>query len=469
MISPKYPTLYQVNTRIRDVIQDCILDYIRCDWIYLLGVWETGKAGREVSLKNAAWRDHYHVHLPDFREEDVCGSPFAVKEYKISNHLGGFENILRFKKKLNNRGSKLMLDFVPNHTAPDHPWVTKYTDYYITGSQDDLLEYPDNYTQIQVNGESIVMAYGRDPYFSGWPDTLQLNYGNNELQEAMIEEMLKIAKSCDGLRVDMAMLLLPDVFERTWGVKPDPFWERAIRRVKDIHPDFCFLAEVYWDMEWDLQQMGFDFTYDKRLYDRLLDKNPSPVRDHLKAEATFQNKLCRFLENHDEERIASTLDRGPHEASAIVAFLSPGMRFFHDGQLDGRKIKTSIHLCRRIHEEPDIEIKKFYEDLLSLLSLEIMQEGTWELISPEDFRMNNGNPSNLIAFHWSHKQIKILVFVNLSNEICNISVIPDDLHSIPELLLSDDKNRLNDNFYLPLKENTLNFDLSAWGYKIIRV
>ena len=65
----------------------------------------------------------------------------------------------------------------------------------------------------------LLLAYGRDPYFPGWPDTLQLNYGNPATQEAMIGELLKIAGQCDGVRCDMAMLVLPDVFERTWGIR----------------------------------------------------------------------------------------------------------------------------------------------------------------------------------------------------------------------------------------------------------
>src|SRR5437867_11862687 len=88
--------------------------------------------------------------------------------------------------------------------------------------------------------------YGRDPYFSGWPDTLQLNYGNPVTQEAMIGELVKIAGQCDGVRCDMAMLVLPDIFERTWSIPSQPFWPKATQRVRERVPDFCFMAEVSW-------------------------------------------------------------------------------------------------------------------------------------------------------------------------------------------------------------------------------
>ena len=156
-----------------------------------------------------------------------------------------------------------------------------------------------------------MFAYGRDPYFAGWPDTLQLNYANPATQEAMIATLVKIAGQCDGVRCDMAMLVLPDVFERTWGLRAEPFWPRATARVREQAPGFCFMAEVYWDLEWTLQQQGFDYTYDKRLYDRLRDGHVRPIREHFHADHDYQNKMARFLENHDEPRAAATFPPAP--------------------------------------------------------------------------------------------------------------------------------------------------------------
>ena len=101
----------------------------------------------------------------------------------------------------------------------------------------------------------------------------------------MTGALAQIAGLCDGVRCDMAMLLLPEVFERTWGIQAGPFWPRAIDAVRQRHPGFLFMAEVYWDLEWTLQQQGFDYTYDKRLYDRLRDGHAAsgagaPARRH---------------------------------------------------------------------------------------------------------------------------------------------------------------------------------------------
>ena len=199
-----------------------------------------------------------------------------------------------------------MLDFVPNHTGLDHPWVETHPDYYITGTELDLARAPQNYTWVKRKAGGLLLAYGRDPYFPGWPDALQLNYGNPAMQEAMIGELQKIAGQCDGVRCDMAMLVLPDVFERTWGQRAPLFWPNATRRVREHVPGFRFMAEVYWDLEWTLQQQGFDYAYDKRLYDRLREGHARPVREHFHAGLDYQDKLARFLENHDEPRAAAT-------------------------------------------------------------------------------------------------------------------------------------------------------------------
>ena len=203
-----------------------------------------------------------------------------------------------------------MLDFVPNHMAPDHPWIDEHPDYFVHGSESDLARAPRNYCRVQTKNGPLVLAYGRDPYFDGWPDTLQLNYGNPDLQQAMIGELERIAGQCDGVRCDMAMLVLPDVFERTWGIRADLFWPKAIESVRRKHPHFRFMAEVYWDLEWTMQQQGFDYAYDKRLYDRLREGHARPVREHFHAGLDYQNKLARFLENHDEPRAAATFSPG---------------------------------------------------------------------------------------------------------------------------------------------------------------
>src|SRR5438105_8914209 len=225
----RYPSLFQINTRVwlerlsreagkrvtlADIDDTTIAGFAEkgFDWIWLLSVWRTGAAGCAVSRGNSQWRAEFKTVLPDLTEDDICGSGFAITAYTVGDALGGETGLALFREKLARRGIKLMLDFVANHTAPDHPWVKAHPDYYIEGSEDALAAALQNYLRVDTDRGPKILAYGRDPNFAGWSDTLQLNYANPELQRAQIEELIAIAGKCDGVRCDMAMLLLPEIF-----------------------------------------------------------------------------------------------------------------------------------------------------------------------------------------------------------------------------------------------------------------
>lgn len=429
----KYPSLYQVNTRVwltelsassgkkatLDDIPDQSLKAIAkmgFDWIWFMNVWATGEKGKKISRENPEWRLEYEATLTDLKEDDIGGSGFAVAEYIVDAKLGGDEALKRLRKRMHKHGLKLMLDFVPNHLAPDHPWVEKHPDYFIQGTSADIESQPQNYTRLKQGKKEFIFAYGRDPYFHGWPDTIQLDYSNPAVADAMKKELVRIAAQCDGMRCDMAMLVLPEVFEQTWNRPAQSFWPEAIQAVRKQNPDFCFLAEVYWDMEWTLHQIGFDYAYDKRLYDRICGDYPRGVREHLHAGLDYQDKLVRFLENHDELRAASIFDLKHHEAAAILTFLLPGMRFFHQGELEGKTKRISPHLVRGPKEETDTNLQRFYTVLLDLLRRPIFREGKWRLVEPIPAWMGNDSWDDFIAFTWDGTDgERILVVVNYAN------------------------------------------------------
>jgi hypothetical protein len=425
-----YPALYQINTRVwltqlsralgrpatLDDIPDTDLDHLAemgFDWVWFLSVWQTGLAGQQVSRSNHEWRQEFEATLPDLREEDIAGSGFAITGYTVHQALGGDAALARLRQRLRQRGLQLLLDFVPNHTGLDHPWVEEHPEYYISGTELDLTRAPQNYTWARRQHGDVLLAHGRDPYFPGWPDTLQLNYSNPATQEAMLGELMKIAEQCDGVRCDMAMLVLPEVFERTWGMRAQPFWPQTTQRVRERVPDFCFMAEVYWDLEWTLQQQGFDYTYDKRLYDRLRDGHARPVREHFHAGLDYQNKLARFLENHDEPRAAATFSPGVHEAAAVITFLSPGLRFLHQGQFQGRKKRISPHLVRSPDEPIDHKLEQFYDRLLAVLRQPVVRDGQWQLLECVPAWDGNWTCDCFLAFAWQGPGAeRLLVVVN---------------------------------------------------------
>jgi glycosidase len=435
----RHPSLYQINTRVwlhelglargkpttLGDVSNAVLDRIAADgfdWVWLLGVWQTGETGRRVSRTRPEWQQEYRELLPDFSPADVCGSPFAVREYVVNPDFGGPRALERLRKRLAERNLRLMLDFVPNHTALDHPWVRDRPAFYVHGTEADLGREPENYCRVETAAGPRILAYGRDPYFSGWPDTVQLNHRQPGLRTALLEVLDTIAEQCDGLRCDMAMLVLPDVFARTWGDRARPedgtppcddgFWPAAIASVRAHRPDFVFMAEAYWDLEWTLQQQGFDYTYDKPFYDRLRAQDAGAVRAHLLADAEYQRRSARFLENHDEPRAAATFPPQVHQAAAVLTLLGPGLRFVHDGQPAGRKVRASNHLCRRVPEPVDRELTSFYGRLFACMRRPQAREGEWRLLEREAAWDGNPTWDRFIAFSWEAGGRRLLVAVN---------------------------------------------------------
>jgi hypothetical protein len=493
----KHPLLYQINTRVLlrerggmigraatldDVTSELLDDLVAkgFEWVWFLGVWQTGAMGREISRSRPELLAACRGSLPDLCEEDISGSPFAIQSYIVHRDFGGDAALARMRERLSRRGLRLLLDFVPNHVAPDHPWVESHPEFFIKGTEEDLKREPLNYVRLRTARGEMILAHGRDPYFAGWPDTLQLNYRHPLVREAMTGVLEGIAGRCDGVRCDMAMLEQPDVFLRTWGDRAipadgrppadQPFWPEAIKQVHRKQPGFIFIAEVYWDLEWQLQQAGFDFTYDKRLYDRLRAGVARPVREHLMAQREFQEHSLRFLENHDEPRAAATFGV-MHEAAAVITFFVPGMRLFHDGQLEGRKVHVTMHVGRRPFELVDTQLQAFYVRLLECLKRPEVHEGDWRLEECRPAWAGNGSWEQFVVFSWQQEERRLLAAVNYgpAQGQCYVSPGLTGLRGkqfeLVDLLGEARYEREGDG----LAGNGLYLDLPAWGYNLFEL
>jgi hypothetical protein len=278
-----------------------------------------------------------------------------------------------------------------------------------------------------------VIANGRDPFFPAWPDVVQLNAFAPELRGAVIDTLGSIAAQCDGVRCDMAMLMMNDVFERTWGeragVRPETdYWPTVIAAIRERHPGFVFAAEAYWDLEYALQQQGFDFCYDKRLYDRLEGQDARSVHGHLSGDTGFQRKLVRFVENHDEPRAAAAFAPAKARAAAVLTLSQTGAKLVHEGQLEGRTVRLPVFLARRPDEEPDADLHSFYERLLHALGDGVFRTGEWALGGRAGWE-GNETWGNLIAWGWRDDAPRKLVVVNLGDAPASghVSLPWDDL------------------------------------------
>ena len=429
---PKYPVIYEINTwvwlhelsvkyhtliTLKSVPEEewDAIGALNVDAVWFMGVWERSPAGIDIANKNDGLLTDFRRALPDYRTEDNVGSPYCVHQYEIDGRLGSREGLAVARQELARRGIRLILDFVPNHVAPDHPWVTDHPEYFIHGDTEDLSREPASFRE----RGGRVFACGRDPYFPAWPDVLQLNAFHPGLRNAVAETLGDIAGQCDGIRCDMAMLLLNNIFERTWGLRAGTrpttdYWPEIIPAIKRKNYNFKFIAEAYWDMEWVLQQQGFDYCYDKRLYDRLEHENAKSVMGHLSADLDYQEKLVRFIENHDEPRAAGVFTPEKERAAAVLVATLPGATLFHEGQFEGRKARLPVFLGRRPKESADRTLQDFYYKLLEAVKPDVFRNGEWQNCEQTGWP-DNQSYTNLIAWCWVKNDDRYLIIVNLSD------------------------------------------------------
>jgi hypothetical protein len=485
---PKHPFIYEISTWVW--LQELSQTYGRpitlanvpgVEWdglaalcpdaVWFMGVWERSPAGIRVANANPGLVADFRQALPDYSPKDNVGSPYCVKRYRVDEHLGGPEGLAAARQQLAQRGIRLILDYVPNHVAPDHSWAAAHPEYFVQGTAEELEKNPAAFLKVG----NRVIACGKDPFFPAWPDVLQLNAFNPGLRQAATETVSDIASQCDGMRCDMAMLLLNSVFQRTWGeragAKPErEYWTELIEQVKQRHPGVLFIAEAYWDLEWELQQHGFDYCYDKRLYDRLEHDNAESVRLHLLADLPYQEKLVRFIENHDEPRAAATFSPEKERAAAVVTTTLVGAKLLHEGQLEGRRVHLPVFLGRRPPEPVDEALHAFYQKLLGAIHTPAIREGEWRLCERVGWP-DNASWLNLVTWCWRQADDRYLIVANLSQQRSQglVKLPWDDLRGrnwrLQDVLSSDNFERDGNQMIDP----GIYVDLREWGVHFLKL
>jgi hypothetical protein len=481
---PRYPKLYEINTwvwlsdlsgkygkhidlaSVPSAEWDAIAAY-GFDAVWLMGVWERSPGGIAIANQNENLLNDFQRALPDVRTQDNVGSAYCIRRYVVDERLGGAHALAVARNELSKRGMNLLLDFVPNHVAPDHPWVTERVEYFVHGAAYDCNTDPTAF--VATNG--FCLALGRDPFFAPWPDVLQLNAFHPGLRQAIIETISSIAEQCDGIRCDMAMLVLNSVFERTWKSLAGPppsteYWTDVITAVKTRHPRFLFIAEAYWDLEWQLQQLGFDFCYDKKLYDRLEHGSPESVRLHLSADMSYQDKLVRFIENHDEQRAATVFPPAKERAVAVATYTLPGAKLFYEGQFEGRKVRVPVFLARRPPEPVDKDLEAFYTTLSAAINHPLFHDGEWNLLDRSGWP-DNARFQNLLAWGWHTDNDRYIIAANLSDSAAQALIhIPWAEHQtwdMTDVFTNTTYKRNGDE----IAKHGLYVELTAWGFHFL--
>lgn len=419
------------------------------DYVWLMGIWETTQSSIEKYCFHPDLMKEYDAATSSWRISDVGGSPYAVDSYQPSRLVGNLNALKQVRKSLNDAGLWLILDFVPNHFNADSQMIEKKPEVFLQVDK----EHYDHDQHTYYEQMDRYFAHGRDPYFPAWTDTIQLNYFHPATHDFMLKTLLDVADCCDGVRCDMAMLILPEIFLKTWGFlqgkgassTPLNFWQKAINTVKQKHSKFIFLAEAYWDTEWQLQQNGFDYTYDKTLLDRLNQDQAEKIVEHLGADIAFQKKMIRFIENHDEPRSISEMGDDKSRMASVAVATLPGMRFYYDGQWEGARIKQPVQLIKPANETKcpctisrGITTVKgnycqcqavHYQTLLEVVQEDIFRSGTWSLLEVME-------STALLSWIWQLDKAHRLVMINTSNDF-QTGIIRLNLDPA-EITISDD-------------------------------
>ncbi len=437
-------TLYQINTRTWlsrhewGTIGSVPMSFWQnlrskgVDIVWLMGVWETSQSSIEQYCFHPDLVQSYYQTNAHWKNTDVGGSPYAIEDYIPSRLIGTIDELSATKLAINQVGMKLVLDFIPNHLNALSELTLTQSQLFLSVSEEQFKQ--DSHT-FYKRGKSY-LAHGRDPYFPAWTDTAQLDYSKVDTHEFMTDRLKKVAELCDGVRCDMAMLLLPRVFRKTWKI-PDPkhipnFWQKVIPEIKSTSPGFLFIAEAYWGTEAEMIAMGFDYVYDKELLDRLAGGPAERVRIHLQAESSFQQHLVRFIENHDEQRSLKHLGEMRSRAASVAMATLPGLRLYFDGQWEGSRTRQPVQLVLPANEYQcpcSFRIQDnrqslcrcqetHYERLLSAVNNPVFKRGIWSRVSVL-------GDSGLLAWSWQYGKEYRLVVINYSDHFVTDAIRPN--------------------------------------------
>lgn len=478
------PSIYEINTRIflkrfssltatlRDIPNEYwnYFEQKKFDYIWLMGIWKTCDSVIEKYCFEDNLVRSYDAALKDWCRNDVIGSPFSIDVYEINPSIGNLEMLLDLKKLLNKKNIGLILDFIPNHFSAHSRLIKENPSLFLNVDKETYEKDPHTFYKplnlpATSSNEEKYFAHGRDPFFPAWQDTIQVNLLSKEAREYFTNVLIELTKVCDGVRCDMAMLALNNVFKNTWAgviekinfnTPQEEFWKEIIPKIKKERKDFIFIAEAYWDLERELLQLGFDFAYDKKLTDQLKFGTSQDIYDHLLAVDNYQKKLVRFLENHDEDRAIIAFGKEKSKVAAIIISTIPGMHFYFDGQFEGKKIRLPIQLGREPEEQPQNDLIEFYDKLLTITSDEVFKKGNWKLLQPLPSWHNNNSYLNMLAWQWEFNSQKRLVVVNYSSitSTCRLKL---DVSQYPESF--EIKDLLNDQTYIRSSEEVYHIGL----------
>jgi len=396
-------------------------------------IWLTGV------IRHSGWRDTNPAVT-----KGNAGSPYAIVDYYdidpdlADNEANRMEEFEETVKRIHSHGLKVIIDFVPNHLAREYKGDFTDENFYILPNQRFVTPVDNGYMYY----ENPAKATGNDvfsptPSLNDWYDTVKLNYTNQDTWHKMLKIMqFWCGKGIDGFRCDMAEMV------------PVEFWRWAIAELRKSF-NVTMIAEIYQpNLYQSYVEAGFNYLYDKvGLYNTLENiyrygQRADTVSEVWKNLNGLDNNMLRFMENHDEVRVASRFFMQKPENAfpfvALSALLNCGPFMLYNGQEYGEDAADSDNGRTSIFDYNYMKIKNlqifdFYKILMGFRESHpaIMQGAFYDLMWANPW-YNNFDPQYVYAFLRYHGDDKLLIVINFNlNEGRNVTVsIPDDARQL---------------------------------------
>lgn len=347
--------------------------------LWLIGLWERSIASKTIKHLRGAY--------------DAVASAYSLKDYQISEDLGGNEAYTQLRDRAARYGLRLASDMVPNHMGIDSPWVVEHPDWFLYRWESPYPSYsfngpdlsPDSRVEIKLedhyydqsdaavvfrlhhrdNGATRYMYHGNDGTTFAWNDTAQLDYSKAEVREHVMQVILHVARMFPIIRFDAAMVLAKRHVQRLWfplpgaggsipsraenaisdeefnALMPAEFWREVVDRVAVEVPGTLLLAEAFWLLEgYFVRTLGMHRVYNSAFMVMLRDEDNAKYRSYLKKTLEFDPDILKryvnFMSNPDEKTAIGQFGSGDKffGVSTLLATL-PGLPMFGHGQIEG--------------------------------------------------------------------------------------------------------------------------------------
>jgi len=477
---------YQRDIHTLDAIPDEELDSLRDNGftaLWLIGLWERSPASKRI--KNLCGNS------------DAESSAYSLKGYNISDRLGGWNALNNLKDRCWKRGIRLASDMVPNHTGLDSDWLFTHPEYFIQQDYPPFPSYSYTGTNLSNNpdfeikiedhyydrsdaavtfmkrdnrtGETKFIFHGNDGTTMAWNDTAQIDFLNPQAREAVIQQILDVARAFPIIRFDAAMTLAKRHIQRLWYPKPGcggdvagrvshemsdeefnrripkEFWREVVDRVQAEVPDTLLLAEAFWMMEsYFVRTLGMHRVYNSAFMHMMKNEDNKKYRDSIKSTLAFDPEILKryvnFMNNPDEDTaIAQFGDSDKYFGVCTVLSTMPGLPMFGHGQIEGYREKYGMEFQRAYWNEKPNEylVNKHRERIFPVLKKRYLfsECKNFQLF---DAHNNSGVQESIFAYTNGDDKTMTLVLYNNQYEHAEGTIFT----SAPKMTRTDDSRVL---------------------------